>query len=144
MHFFLNPSCLYTFKIHSFLSVTFSRCKSSSVTLSKAINCALDKELILVAILSESGTARFPQSNHSLDTFNTSHRLIIVPKEAPATPRSIVEINWVERSIFSASSSCVHPIFSRANLIRFPIAIFKDFLSISLYLLTNNVMLSLI
>ena len=69
------------FKNHSFRSVTLSRCKSSSVTLSKTANCALDKELILIAIFSESGTARFPQSNHSLDTFNTSHRPIIVPKE---------------------------------------------------------------
>ncbi len=43
----------------------------------------LDKELILVAIVSESGMTCFPQSNHSLDTFNTSHRLMIVPKEGP-------------------------------------------------------------
>lgn len=125
-------------------SVTFNRCKSSSVTLSKTANCALNKELILVAIFSESETICFPQSSHSLDTFNTSHRLIIVPKEAPATSRSMVEMNCVERSIFSASSSCVHPIFSRASLIRLPIAIFKDFLSISLHLLTNNNVLSLL
>lgn len=74
---------VYTFKIHSFPSVTFSRYRSSSVTLSKAANWAFDKELILVAIVSASGMTRFPQSNHSLDTFNTSHRLMIVPKEGP-------------------------------------------------------------
>lgn len=105
----------------------------SSVIRSTAQSCAEDKSISLDAILSALGVSARPRSNHSLETFNTSHRLTTVSKEAPAIPRSMVDMNCVDKFSLSASCSCVRPDFSRETRMRFPIAMLNAFLDLILF-----------